>query len=135
MSIIHQNYQNLLNKIFKNVIQTQIASISFKNYVELVMNLNNEVFRLARKTLVNFFEILDENFKNSKERKEKYYTKGKSNRYLVTIFGEISFEREYYVPINDSNSNEEKGFFFVDKFIGLKSSDTCLLYTSPSPRD
>lgn len=41
MSIIHQNYQNLLNKIFKNVIQTQIASISFKNYVELVMNLNN----------------------------------------------------------------------------------------------
>ena len=124
MSIIHQNYQNLLNKIFKNVIQTQIASISFKNYVELVMNLNNEVFRLARKTLVNFFEILDENFKNSKERKEKYYTKGKSNRYLVTIFGEISFEREYYVPINDSNSNEEKGFFFVDKFIGLKSSDT-----------
>ena len=120
MSIIHQNYQNLLNKIFKNVIQTQIASISFKNYVELVMNLNNEVFRLARKTLVNFFEILDENFKNSKERKEKYYTKGKSNRYLVTIFGEISFEREYYVPINDSNSTEEKGFFFVDKFIGLK---------------
>ena len=103
MSIIHQNYQNLLNKIFKNVIQTQIASISFKNYVELVMNLNNEVFRLARKTLVNFFEILDENFKNSKERKEKYYTKGKSNRYLVTIFGKISFEREYYVPINDSN--------------------------------
>ena len=71
MSIIHQNYQNLLNKIFKNVIQTQIASISFKNYVELVMNLNNEVFRLARKTLVNFFEILDENFKNSKRAKRK----------------------------------------------------------------
>lgn len=121
MSIIHQNYQNMLNKIFKDVINTEFHDISFTNYVDLVMNFNNEIFRCARLTLKKYFESIDEYYKNSDERKRKYYTKGKYSRYLVTIFGEIYFEREYYVPIY---STEDDGFFFIDKFLGLKPGDT-----------
>ena len=120
MSILPHNYAFLLNKIIKDTFNNNFNITSIDNYVDMATKIEMNLFSNIRKALIDFFETTDESFKNSKERKEKYYTKGKKRRYLITIFGEISFNREYYV----SKTNNNDGFFYIDKLLSFKSNDT-----------
>ena len=52
---------------------------------------------LIKKVIITTFEELDNNFKNSAERKSRYYiNKSNVSRTLITIVGEVSFKRTYY---------------------------------------
>lgn len=65
----------------------------------------------------NFFEALDNQFKNSKNRKEKYVV-NKSNveRTLITIFGTITFNRTLY-----QNKITGEYYFYLDDLLGLEA--------------
>ena len=67
-----------------------------------------------------FFEKLDFDYCNSLERKNKYYYSGTYQRTLVTIFGEIQFNRKYYYP---KSGCFEDGFYYVDQLFSLPKYD------------
>lgn len=120
MNILPHNYTFLLNKIIKECFNDGFKIFPIENYVDMMTKIELNVFDTIRRALVKYFESIDEQFKESFDRKRHYYTKGKKRRYLITLFGEISFEREYYVP-KDNNKN---GFFYVDKIFKFVSNDT-----------
>ena len=120
MNILPHNYTFLLNKIIKENFNDYFNILHVDNYVDMMSQIELNVFRNIRKSLIKYFEAIDESFKESNERKKLYYTKGKKRRYLITIFGEISFEREYYVRKKNNND----GFFYVDKLFKFTKNDT-----------
>ena len=80
-------------------------------------------FKFPRKSLEHdeqyFFEELDNEFKESAYRKSRYFiNKSNVSRTLITIVGEITFKRTYYVS-NHSN----KKFFYIDKIFDLPKKD------------
>jgi len=77
------------------------------------------LLEIVKKSIINTFESIDIKYKNSISRKELYYTKGLYPRTIMTLFGEITFEREYYVP-KDRNID---GFFYVDQLFNLPKRD------------
>ena len=65
----------------------------------------------------NLFETLDEQFKNSKERKEKFViNKSNITRTIITIFGTITFQRTLY-----QNKITGEYYFYLDDLIGLEA--------------
>ena len=88
------------------------------DYVTLHEHRDEHVERLVTHSLQQAFETLDETFKHSRERRAHYYTKGKRPRTIMTVQGEVRFEREYYVLKNGG-----EGFFYVDCGLGLPGRD------------
>ena len=119
MSIINHLYKKIINKSIKDTLAKEVDLINVDNYVDFINTLDNFVSNLVRNTIKKSFESIDQEYKHSKRRKELYYTKGLYPRTIMTLFGEITFEREYYVP-KDSN---EDGFFYVDKVFNLPKRD------------
>ena len=109
--IISHYYTSLLEKILKDTINSNLKIKHFDDYISLCSNLESSIFKSVRDSIVKFFEQIDLVYKNSLDRK-KLYCKGKYRKTLITIFGEISFERHYYTPKNGGES-----FFFVDKLL------------------
>lgn len=116
--IISHYYTNLLEKILKETINSNLKIKHFDDYISLCSNLESSIFKSVRDSIVKFFEHIDLVYKNSLDRKKDLYCKGKYRRTLITIFGEISFERHYYTPKNGGES-----FFFVDKLLSLPKYD------------
>ena len=116
--IISHHYTNLLEKILKNTINSNFKIEHFDDYISLCSNLESSIFKFVRDSIVKFFEQIDLTYKNSVDRKKELYCKGKYRRTLITIFGEISFERHYYTPKDGGES-----FFFLDKLLSLPKYD------------
>ena len=130
-TIISQKLKNVLkNKIFN------VISLNLFNNVEFLLNnllcddYSNKYFDLIYKSqqatrdivksIVRLtFEELDNEFKESAYRKAHYYI-NKSNvpRTLITIVGEITFYRTYYI-----SKNSNKKFFYIDKIFNLPKCD------------
>jgi hypothetical protein len=119
MSIINQKYSKIIKNSIKNTLTKEIELIQVGNYVDFVNNLDDFMSNIVRTTIKTSFESIDTEYKHSKRRKELYYTKGLYSRTIMTLFGEITFEREYYVP-KDRNSD---GFFYVDHLFDLPKRD------------
>lgn len=65
----------------------------------------------------SFFESLDKQFRNSKERKEKYVVnKSDVERTIITIFGTIIFKRTLY-----QNKITGEYYFYLDDLLGLEA--------------
>lgn len=89
-----------------------------KHYLDLFCNYDDTIRQAHLDALRMTFEHIDRDFKHSEERKARYYTKGRHRRTLLTLWGEFSFEREYYV----SKAGTE-GFFYVDRMLGMPRRD------------
>ena len=63
---------------------------------ELEHNISNSTNTLNLDILRNILEYLDLEYKNSKERKEKYYVQQTRERTLITSLGLITFNKTYY---------------------------------------
>ena len=130
-TIISQKLINVLKKRIFNVI-----SLNLFNNVELLLNnllINdssnhyfNTIFKaqqsardIVKSIVISTFKELDNEFKESVYRKSRYYI-NKSNvpRTLITIVGEITFSRTYYI-----SKHSNKKFFYVDKIFDLPKSD------------
>ena len=131
MYSISQNLKNVL----KNKIKILISPILYKTidsivdnlflqnninkYFDLISSIQISVKYLIRSIIISTFEEIDANFKNSAERKSRYYI-NKSNvpRTLITIVGEITFSRTYY---QNKFSNDK--FFYIDTMFDLPKYD------------
>lgn len=130
-TIISQKLKNVLkNKIFN------VISLNLFNNVEFLLNnllcndgsnqYFNVIFKaqqaardIVKSIVVSTFEELDNEFKESAYRKSRYYI-NKSNvpRTLITIVGEITFYRTYYI-----SKHSNKTFFYIDKIFDLPKND------------
>lgn len=119
MSIINHLYRKIINKSIKDTLTKEIELIDVGNYVDFINTLDDFMSNVVRNTIKKSFESIDVEYKHSKRRKELYYTKGLYPRTIMTLFGEITFEREYYVP-KDCNTG---GFFYVDDLFNLPKRD------------
>ncbi len=129
--IISQKLINVLkNKIFN------VISLNLFNNIEFLLNnlLNNTtsnqyfnvIFKaqqtardIVKSIVISTFEEPDNEFKQSTYRKSRYYI-NKSNvpRTLITIVGEITFYRTYYI-----SKHSNKKFFYIDKIFDLPKND------------
>lgn len=126
MTIILQNYKNLIQNIFKthfinnidNVINNFDSINNVNNYINLLSSYDNFMCNTLRESLIKLLEELDHSFCVSKERKSKYYIKSKHKRTILTIFGEITYTRYFY-----SSKLDGKSFCYIDRLLGLKKYD------------
>ena len=70
---------------------------------ELEHNVSDSTNTLNLDILRNILEYLDLEYKNSKERKEKYYVQQTRERTLITSLGLITFNKTYYKSKNKIN--------------------------------
>ena len=70
---------------------------------ELEHNISNSTNTLNLNILKNILEYLDLEYKNSKERKDKYYVQQTRERTLITSLGLITFNKTYYKSKNKIN--------------------------------
>ena len=126
MTIILHNYKNLILNIFKthfinnidNVINNFDSLNNVNNYITLLSSYDNFMCNTLRESLIKILEELDCSYCISKERKAKYHIKSKHQRTVLTIFGEITYTRTFYVSKLDG-----KSFCYVDRLLGLKKYD------------
>jgi len=119
MDMITQNpYERIFEDMKKHIKDNLKANVTPGGYVEMHQDLDRRLEALATDSLRATFETLDEQFKHSQARQKHYHTKGKRPRTLMTIQGEVRFEREYYVPKEGG-----EGFFYVDRYLGLPERD------------
>lgn len=119
MSIISKAYLKVIEDSILHAFSSFDRISSVVNYLDLFRHLDVWMHERIRNAIVSSFETIDALFKASTVRKARYYTKGKYPRRLMTIFGEIRFEREYYVP----KRRRGEGFFFVDREFDLPRYD------------
>ena len=123
----------ILNIHTKNLIINQII-YTFKSKLDKILNdisvddSNNKYLNtlLSFQSIINdisvtflstLFETIDNEFKNSSKRKEKYYiNKSNVSRSIVTIFGTVTFSRTLY-----QNKITGEYYFYVDEALGLES--------------
>ena len=70
--------------------------------------------RSEKECFKEYFEYIDEQFFNTRYRKQFCESNGFYKRTILTLFGEITFKRRYYF---DKKYNDR--FYFTDFFLGL----------------
>ena len=125
MNIILQNYYNLINKLIKEYFSNTIEKVfsnfnsySIDNYINLISSLDDTMNSFMCNSLKYILEEIDRCYCNSLERKRKYHIKYKTKRTILTVFGEITYNRTFFKSkLNNSC------FCYVDRFLGLKKYD------------
>lgn len=129
--IISQNLINVLkNKIIPVISLKLFNDVEFllnnlfvndgsNHYFNLIYRIQTSARDMVKSLIVSTFEELDNEFKDSAYRKSRYYiNKSNVSRTIITIVGEISFKRTYYVSIYSN-----KKFFYIDKIFDLPKND------------
>ncbi|MGS0973187.1 MAG: UPF0236 family transposase-like protein [Candidatus Izemoplasmataceae bacterium] len=119
MSIINHMYTKIIIKSLKNAFKKEILLPEVNNYLDFIQYLDGFLLAIVKKSIIDSFESIDQAYKHSPHRKNLYYTKGLYPRRIMTLFGELTFYREYYVP-KDRNTD---GFFYVDHLFSLPKRD------------
>ena len=88
--------------------------INLKENIYSIENLSNICYKKSLDLLVQSIEKLDEEIKNSKDRKILFDIKGIYKRTIITIQGTITYKRRLYI---DKKTGEY--IFLVDKLIGV----------------
>lgn len=144
MESITHNYENILenliinnfSEIIKNNKSIDPNENKVFNYIKILDTLDENICNIAKKSLITIFNSLDRGFKNSPERRHKYHIKAHTTRTIMTIFGEITYNKTIYQhKLNNSS------FCFIDDYLGLKKYDyfdpyikaTVLDYASNNP--
>ena len=126
MNILSQNYNNLLKNLILKVFTTNLKekldtldkNNNVFNYIGLLSNLDDSLCLIARESLINLFESLDHDYSISLDRKRKYDIKSHHPRTILTIFGEITFNRTFY-----QSKLDNKLYCHIDRYLGLHKYD------------
>ena len=101
----------LLNNLFVND--------GSNHYFNLIYKIQTSAREMVKSIVSSTFEELDNDFKESTYRKTRYFVnKSNVSRTLITIVGEITFKRTYYV-----SKHSNKKFFYIDKIFDLPKND------------
>jgi hypothetical protein len=126
MNIILQNYKQLIENIIKNCILNKIDNAikdfnginNINNYISLISNFDEALCNCFKEAFIKLIEEIDMSYCNSVERKRKYHIKDYYSRTILTIFGEVTYNRTYY-----KSKLNGKSFCYVDRLLGLKKYD------------
>ena len=130
-TIISQKLKNVIkNKIFNVISLNLFNNVEFllnnllcndgsNQYFNVIFKVQQAAREIVKSIVITTFEELDNEFKDSEYRKSRYYI-NKSNvpRTLITIVGEITFYRTYYI-----SKHSNKKFFYIDKIFDLPKND------------
>ena len=105
---LFNNFVNHLNNILDNNLFMY----------ELEHNISNSTNTLNLDILRNILEYLDLEYKNSKERKDKYYVQQTRERTLITSLGLITFNKTYYNSKNKING-KYKYYSYLEDYLGI----------------
>lgn len=108
MISLFNSFVNHLNKILVN---NQFLH-------ELEHNLSNSTNQLNLDVLKNILEYLDLEYKNSTERKDKYYVQQIRSRSLITSLGLITFNKTYYKSKEKVNGKYEY-YSYLEDYLGI----------------
>lgn len=120
MNSIPQFLINETNKIIKNVTLSVFNEhiSSFSSFITSVLAslflkslLNKLIIQIYKKAILK----IDKYFYESDYRKKYYYSSSKRQRIILTIFGELEFDRYYYI---DKKTGD--GFYFIDKIFNFE---------------
>jgi len=123
--ILEISSKNLLVNQFIYITKEKLHSLIEKFTLDASKNRYPNLFFLFQELLnsisktffEHYFEALDNQFRNSRERKEKYViNKSNVERTLITIFGTITFKRTLY-----QNKITGEYFFYLDDLLGLEA--------------
>lgn len=118
MFIVPQEYQDGYFKYLSTYLNDLLYPLEPKgkvsNFVNLIELISYDSENLARQRIVNYLEKLDMNFKNSDERKTKYYVKDYRSRTIITIYGEITYRRTIY-----TDKYTGSRYIYVDSKMGI----------------
>lgn len=122
-NVLKNKIKILISPILYNTVDIMVDNLLLSNseslYFSMFSTIQSSVRELIKNIIITTFEEIDNNFKNSAERKSRYYiNKSNVSRTLITIVGEISFKRTYY---KNKFSNDK--FFFIDKAFDLPKYD------------
>ena len=124
-NIILQNYNNLLKKVLFDIFSTnlkhQINKFNINgdvmNYISLLSNIDESLCNIAKNTLISIIESLDKAYLISNERMSKYHIKSYHQRTIMTVFGEVTFQRTFY-----KSRINNKSFCYIDRLLGLRQT-------------
>ena len=85
---------------------------------ELEHNVSNSTNQLNLDILKNILEHLDLEYKNSIERKQKYYVQQTRERTLITSLGIVSFNKTYYKSKNKVNGKYQY-YSYLEDYLGI----------------
>lgn len=85
---------------------------------QLEHNIFNSTNTLNLDILKNIIEYLDLEYKNSKERKEKYYVQQTRERTLITSLGLLTFNKTYYKSKKKVN-NKYQYYSYLEDYLGI----------------
>lgn len=96
------NFVNYISNIFDN------------KYISWVSNIETDIRKLIIKVIDEAIKFIDEKFRNSKERKEKYHIniKADTRNLKIASIGEITITRIYY-----ETKDRQEHFYFVDELL------------------
>ena len=110
----------ILYKTIDSIVDNLFSQNNVNKYFDLISSVQTSVRSLIKSVVISTFEEIDSNFKDSAERKSRYYI-NKSNvpRTLITIVGEITFTRTYY----QNKLSKKDTFFYIDTMFDLPKYD------------
>ena len=119
-NLLINQFLALFKEKLHDLLEFFINNSSKNRYVDLFTSLQDFSNSFLISFLINYFESLDKSFKDSKERKQKYYiNKSNVERTIVTIFGSVTFRRTLY-----KEKKTNKYYFYVDDILNLESYKT-----------
>ena len=127
MNIISRNYEiefiNFIKiKIYEKIMEItssftyNIFHFSNNKYFNWVSDLDYNIRKLIRDILQSAIKFIDDKYRESKERKEKYYVNINNDTRSIKIasIGEIKITRTYY-----ETKDRKEHFYFIDKLLCL----------------
>jgi hypothetical protein len=91
-----------------------VSNRSVTLYSEFISGVSAGIQLCGTGILRKTFEKMDNAFRNSPDRTERYYVKNTRNRTIITIFGEVTYRRTEYI-----DRTTGKPYVYVDEEIGL----------------
>lgn len=85
---------------------------------ELEHNILNSTYNLNLDVLKNILEYLDLEYKNSKERKDKYYVQQTRERTLITSLGIVTFNKTYY-KTKEKENGKYIYYSYIEDYLGI----------------
>lgn len=104
-------FQSLVNHL-SNILENNLF------LHELEHNISNSTNELNLNILKQLLEYLDLEYKNSKERKDKYYVQQTRERTLITSLGLLTFNKTYYKSKKKINGKYEY-YSYLEDYLGI----------------
>ena len=104
-------FQSFVNHLSNILIDNQYLH-------EIEHALDKSTIELNLDTLRQILEFLDLEYKNSNERKEKYYVQQNRQRTLITSLGLLTFNKTYYKSKEKTNDKYEY-YSFLEDYLGV----------------